>query len=863
MKRLLSLCVAFIATIGMWAGSVITYTASAKLPETTSPYSPGIHTDSFGSGVSISSHTFSNGTGTITFNKNVKTIGENAFKRCSDLISVTIPSGVTSIGNRAFYECTNLTSVSIPSTVTSIGSEAFYYCSSLISVTIPSGVTSIESNTFQYCSSLISVSISSGVTSIGNSAFYECTNLTSLSIPSTVTSIGNSAFYKCSKLLSPSIPSSVTTIGSSAFYNIPNIVYSGAATGSPWGAKIVNGYVDGYLVYYDNTEAKIMGCSPLASGAIVIPSTVTQINTRAFEGCTGLTAVHISDLNQWCSIDFGVKETNPLSYAHHLYLNGQEVVDLTIPSTITTIYNSAFYGCYGLKTVTIPNSVTRIWSSAFNECTGLTTVIMPNTVTQIGNMAFYGCSNLTSINISNSVTSIESAAFQGCSALTSIDIPNGVTSIGSFAFGGVRNVNYSGSATGSPWGAKTRNGVVDGFLVYTDNTKTTLSGCSTAATGDVVIPGTVTNIQSSAFDGCKNITSVTIPESMNTIEVYAFQSCTALTSVHIDDIASWCNISFNSSNANPLYYAHHLYVGENEITDLTIPDGVSSIGGRAFYGCSSITSVTIPNTVTSIGIEGFYDCSGLISITCESVNPPTVNSSTFTNVPMNIPLYVPAGSVTAYQNDYNWSRFDVQEIVPEATEYTRDVTIGRYGTICLPKAVAHEDIQGGVFFNIQYAVTNTNDEVIGILMEEEDGDLEAGMAYIFRATADELVLPYSGEAVVNPVATNGLVGNLSETPLDVPQNMYVLSNNQIRKLAGGTATAGQNKAYIDLTNVTKLNYVPAAAPGRIMLYVEDNNPVVTDVKDNNVEKKPVKLLIEGRVLIIRDGKTYDLLGNTL
>lgn len=212
-----------------------------------------------------------------------------------------------------------------------------------------------------------------------------------------------------------------------------------------------------------------------------------------------------------------------------------------------------------------------------------------------------------------------------------------------------------------------------------------------------------------------------------------------------------------------------------------------------------------------------------------------------------------------------YDKLSIRAVYDDSTpeEYTRDVTPGRYGTICLPKAVAHEDLEdcGGVFFKIVYAVTNTNVEITGILMEEETEGLEAGKPYIFRATADELVLPYTGEAVAEPVVANGLVGNLSETPLPVPQDMYVLSNNQIRKLAGGTATAGQNRAYIDLTSVTKLNYVPAAAPNRVVLNVEGSN-VATDLE--NIKSEEIqKVIRDGQVLILRDGKTYNVLGNTL
>ena len=168
--------------------------------------------------------------------------------------------------------------------------------------------------------------------------------------------------------------------------------------------------------------------------SITIPNSVTRIGFRAFSGCknltsitfsnnvplicegalsdTGLTSVHITDLAAWCNVNFNRKE-NPLYIAHHLYLNGQEIKDLVIP-----------------------NSVTSIGRYAFSDCTGLTSITIPNSVTSIGNRAFYGCSGLTSVTIPNSVTSIDYRAFEDCIGLTSITIPNSVTSIGDYAFSG-------------------------------------------------------------------------------------------------------------------------------------------------------------------------------------------------------------------------------------------------------------------------------------------------------------------------------------------------------------------------------------------------------------------------------------------
>ena len=127
----------------------------------------------------------------------VTAFGDNAFKECGELKSVTIPSSVTSLGNSCFLCCSGLTSITIPSSVTSLGSYCFNPCSGLTSVKIPSSVTSLGNSCFSLCSGLTSITIPSSVTSLGDWCFSCCSGLTSITIPSSVTSLGGGCFLGC------------------------------------------------------------------------------------------------------------------------------------------------------------------------------------------------------------------------------------------------------------------------------------------------------------------------------------------------------------------------------------------------------------------------------------------------------------------------------------------------------------------------------------------------------------------------------------------------------------------------------------------------------------------------------------------
>ncbi|MED9970071.1 MAG: leucine-rich repeat domain-containing protein [Ruminococcus sp.] len=406
------------------------------------------------------------------------------------------------------------------------------------------------------------VIIEDGVTSIGALAFHCCDELTSVTIPDSVTSIGSEAFSGCTGLRSITMPDGVTSIGWDAFYN--TAWYNSQPDGVVYAGKVAYKYkgtmpANTSIVLKDGTT-EIAGsafsrCTGLTS--ITIPDSVTSIGTGAFYKCTGLKGVYITDLVKWCKIKFDFDyyyeeiedpnegnyevisydfTSNPLYYAHNLYLNNQLVTDLVIPSSVTSIGDRAFYNCTGLTSITIPDSVTSIGINAFFGCTGLTSVTIGNSVTSIGDYAFSECTKLTSITIPDSVTSIGYAAFYRCTGLTIFG------SSGSYAIRYAKNNNIKYQPLDGTLGDCTWTLDDDGTLTISGNGAIADFGSnSTLPWGkgikSVVIEEGITSIGSYAFYNCTGLTNVTIPGSVTSIGKSAFSGCTGLTGVYIKDLA--------------------------------------------------------------------------------------------------------------------------------------------------------------------------------------------------------------------------------------------------------------------------------------------------------------------------------------
>ena len=391
---------------------------------------------------------------------------------------------------------------------------------SVLSWTLENGVLEIRgqcqmddywSNTAPWYSdwrNITSVNIMDGITSIGDNAFYRCSNLTNITIPASVTRIGFEAFSECNNL------TSVSYSGSMAQWDEIEIEYGNVSLRL---AEIICS--DG--VYVLGPQSGTCGDNvtwTLVNGTLTISGT----GEMSWDG-------EATPWNDFLPYIISVQiENGVTSIGYDAFFNCISLTSVTISASVNDIYSGAFGFCSSLTDVTIPAGVTSIDSYVFECCSSLTSVTIPASVTSIDYYAFYGCNNLTSIFFSGTIsqwTEVEIGSDNVPVRVAEVTCNDGVYTLGP------QSGTYSDNITWS---------LIDGVLTLSGTGEMDDEGSGpwseyNLAIYSIHIENGITNIKSSAFSNCYNLTNVTIPESVRSIGYWAFSNCSNLTSVTIVD----------------------------------------------------------------------------------------------------------------------------------------------------------------------------------------------------------------------------------------------------------------------------------------------------------------------------------------
>ena len=628
----------------------------------------------------------------VTIPNSVTSIGESAFSGCSSLTSVTIPNSVTTIGNNAFSNCSGLTSVTIPNSVTFIGDWTFSFCSGLTSVTIPNCVTSIGESVFTDCGSLSSLTIPNSVTSIGFSAFYNCSSLTSLTIPNSVTSIDWYAFQNCSGLTSLTIPNSVTSIGRWAFMgcsglisitigsgvtsieekafskcseltdvycyaeqpsdypyglytktdafedsNIENVtlhVPKGSLdaykTVSPWKnfKSIVKIDLPKYLLTYivDGEEYKIIeieegeSITPEAeptkehytfSGWSEIPETmpaqdITVTGTFSLNKHKLIYKVDGADYKSY-DVEYGAAITpEPAPTKEHYTFSGWSEVPETMPDNDVTVT-----GTLSADKFKLIYKVDGADYKSFDVEYGSS--IAPEATPTKEGYTFSGWSEIPETMPAKDVTVTGTFSINKYKLIYKVD--------GS----AYKSYDVEYGATITPEAAPTKEGYT--FSGWSDIPKT-------MPAKDVTVTGTFSANVIEEEEGEFEVTSE------NTVEIISDDNVSGAYSIPE-------SISHNGVSYSVTSIGDGAFMGNTNLTDITIPSSITSIGSGAFSGCSNLKTITVNiekpiSITTAAGVRG-----GTRS-----------TSSVFEGVDLTTCiLYVPEGSVDAYKAAPGWKEF--------------------------------------------------------------------------------------------------------------------------------------------------------------------------------------------------------------
>lgn len=556
---------------------------------------------------------------------------------------------VNAIAPNTFNSCI-LTSVVIPESVTCIADGTFCNCMNMTSVTLPANLTSIEASAFGSCLSLTSIDLPNDLSDIGNFAFSN-TRIATLTIPATVSSIGNGAFQDCLDAIQSVYVMRATppTLGENAFAYLTNTptLYVPYGSLSVYQNSDWNDWFEGHIV-------ELPADLQYSYDDVTHTATVTGYGGGLSE-----------TIEVPATVTYNNEEYTVTAIGDNAFKNFGNLIEIILPNTITSIGVRSFQNCRQ-TTINIPESLSSLGEGAFTDCDNLTEVTLPATLTSVPALAFYSCNGLTTLTLPATMTSLGIRAFYGCNNLSTIN--SLAATAPSCSEGTFQNVPsscrvnvpmgcYDAYENAAGWSSLS---IYTGGITYTlddVNHTATITGCTENTFGTLIIPATlmngtytVTAIANNAFNGNGNISSVSIPASVTTIGNSAFSNCQSLTAFTVD--AS--NASYKSDNG--IIYSKDgeqlvaYPVGKTE-TSFTIPASVESITNYAFEGNKHLTTIQLSaafNLISHVP-SAFYGIDNLEAITIDAGNTyfKAIDGVLFSDDETNL-IYCPRGKAGHY-----------------------------------------------------------------------------------------------------------------------------------------------------------------------------------------------------------------------